>query len=53
MSRGLGRFLLFLGSGLLLDDILGKEPHRSPRTSVLLLLMGSGIFLGSRKEGQP
>ncbi len=53
MSRGLGRLLLFLGSGLLLDDIFGKEPHRSPGTGLLLLLMGSGMLLTNEDEGQP
>jgi len=54
MSRGLGRLIFFLGSGVLLDDILlEKEPHRSPGTGLLLLLIGSGMLLAQRDEDQP
>jgi hypothetical protein len=44
MSRGLGLLLLLFGSGLLLDDALETEPHKSRRIGVLLLLVGSGLL---------
>jgi len=51
MSRGLGILLSLAGSILLLEDSLGIERRGSIGLDVLLLLVGSGLLLGSREEG--
>jgi hypothetical protein len=53
MRRGLGLLLLVAGSVLVLDDSLGKEARGSSGLDVLLLLMGSGLLLGSGEEDHP
>jgi len=53
MRRGLGLLLLVAGSVLVLDDSLGTEARGGSGLDVLLLLVGSGLLLGSGEEDHP
>jgi len=53
MSRGLGLLLLLGGLSLLLDDGPATETGRSLGLASLLVLMGSGLLLGSGEHDHP
>ncbi len=53
MRRGLGLLLLLGGSGVLLKDTLGKENRWSPGVAALMVMIGSGLLLGSGEEDHP
>lgn len=53
MSRGLGLLMLLAGSALLLDDGPGTEARRNLGLAGLLVLMGSGLLLGSGEPDRP
>jgi hypothetical protein len=52
MSRGLGLLLLLAGSALLLEDGPGTEARRSVGLAGLLVVMGSGLLLGTGESGR-
>ncbi len=53
MSRGLGLLMLLAGSALLLDDGPGLEARRNLGLAGLLVVMGSGLLLGSGEHDHP
>jgi hypothetical protein len=52
MSRALGFFMLLAGSGLLLDGSREETPRNS-EFAVVLLLMGSSLFIFGEEGDHP